>query len=887
MSSKFSRSFKTVASLALIFFLFSGIGVFAQGAWMPSNADMTYPRTLVKLHELPALRTWITSQPEIYELYEKLYSQAWSANPTVTVSNGQRRHAAHTAKNSSFILLINRKPVNGGLDTLTTLEADRFRNKAIDMLNLINNDVEAYPNFSNYLWRSSEICENLIAYDLLKGAGIPDSLLANGRTLLHDYLTDFHAQVSFDAFNLGLTSLHVDNHTLRAVGAIGMGAVVLNDAQSGDTDGRPSTWIQTALFQIDNVLWSDNASQSEAGVLAGYSEGPHYLRFGMKHNLEFFHALANFVPDTTISASFDGTTRNIRHPFYDPSFDNLWEWAMRIRMPDGRNPRLEDCFAVTYNPDMAMTEKPEFRPVFYASRLNWRGPNTLWEELHHSSDDLVADFIASMTPSSPIAYPLLQVLPESGNVVFRSGWDSTSTYMHLGAKNGRARASANGHNQVDVTSFELHARGQELARNPGYLKWDRRLEVAGPEHHNMILVDGEGPANAVSGNAGGADGFAENDFSLSRMDFAEVRTNYKNTDIIRKPLFIRKDYFLMADEVWANNNHSFQWRLHAQGLINGDSTSGDFVLDSLNQLATWTKNEVNLAAMVTATGGIDRLGHETNIHELYYDSSETHSTLQVWRENVSETYFMAALIPYELDTPEVSLAGTNSDAIRIDRGGYKDVGFVGTAYTSSTGLVVDLFSDAGFSFYSEANNGDFADLFLEEGSILENGSDTLFYASSNGDWALSRVDPDNYEAYGNQAATVYVYGLGFTPASVLGFGVVQSWSYDAGLDRTEIVLSGPGYYTIHKAFIVGQENQMPENSISAWPNPSQGNFKIETNLEAGSAKVFSSNGALLYSREFAGTQFELDLGELAAGVYFLRIANDAGEFVGVEKLVVE
>lgn len=875
------------AALILSIFLCTNSKVLAQGAWQPSNADFSYPRTLVKLAELPTLRAWIQSQPEIYEIFDKLYSQTLSANPNANISNGERRQAAHTAKNSAFIYLLNRKPFNGSLDTLTTAEANLFLNKALDMLDLINNDVEVYPNFENYLWRSSEICENLIAYDLLKGAGVADSLLANGRSLLHSYLTDFHTQVSFNTFNLGLTSLHVDNHTLRAVGAIGMGAVVLNDLQSSDNNGRPSTWIQTALFQIDNVLWTSNIRQSEPGQMAGYSEGPHYLRFGMKHNLEFFHALANFIPDTTLTASFGGITRNIRHPFYDPNFDNLWEWVMRIRMPDGRNPRLEDCFAVTFNCDMALTEKPQFRPNYYTSNLNWRSPNTLWEQLHHSSDDMAADFIASMTPSAPISYPLLQVLPTSGNVVFRSGWDSTSTYLHVSAKNGRTRTSANGHNQVDVTSFELHARGQELVRNPGYLKWDRRLEVAGPEYHNMILVDGEGPANAVTGNAGDADGFAENSFSLARMDYAEIRSNYKNTNFIRKPFFVRKDYFLISDDVSSNTNHNFQLQLHGQGKFLGDSTTGLLDFDSLAQMGQYSKNEVNLAAIVTAKGGLDQFKHQDYIHELFYDSMETHSALQAIRANVSETQFLTALIPYELDSPEVDLIGANKEGIEIERGGFMDAAFVGTHFASNNVWNVDLLSDAKFSFYSEKIGSGFSDFFIENGSILRNGNDTLVYVSAIGDWALSKLDADNYEAFGSQACTIYLYGLGFEPGSILGWNVVDTWSYDANLDRTEIVLLGPGYFQIHRAQILGSAAANSNNTIAIWPNPGNGLFRVKAPIESGSGSLFNSNGLKLKSFKFGLQEFEINLTGYASGIYFLRIENEEGELLGTEKLIIE
>lgn len=401
-----------------------------QGTWTPANADLSYPRTLLKSAEIPAVINWIETNPEMYGFYHQLYYDTWGWVPTVLVSNGDRRAAAHTAKNCAFVYLLNRKPTSpSALDTLTTTEATTLRNKAIQLLNIINTDVEAYPDFENYLWRSNEITDNMIAYDLLKGAGVPDSLLTTARRKLHQYATNFHTQIAFNLFGLGLTSLHVDNHTLRSSGALGISAVVLSDADSSDVDGRASTWIQTALYNIDNVLWRSNVRQSEPGIIAGYSEGPHYLRFGMRHCIEFFHAMGNYLPDTTLSVSFDGNTRSVRHPFFDPNFDLLWEWVMRNRMPDGRDPQLEDCFAQTHNADMTLMGQARFRPSYHGARFNTSAPQTLWDQLHHSTDDVVADYICAMTPYGAVPYPLMQVMAESGDLVMRSGWDTTSTYF--------------------------------------------------------------------------------------------------------------------------------------------------------------------------------------------------------------------------------------------------------------------------------------------------------------------------------------------------------------------------------------------------------------------------------------------------------------------------
>lgn len=843
----------------------------------------------MKLSELPALRQWIGNDPENFSLYQGLYANAWGANPPQTlVTNGDRRVAAHAAKNCAYVLLLNRKPVPPlTLDTLTTTEANTLRNKAINLLQRINTDVEVYPDFGNYLWRANELVDNLIAYDLLKGAGVSDSTLDSARTLLHEYLTSFHTQVAFNTFGLGLTSLHVDNHTLRAAGALGMGAVVLNNATSSSADGQPQKWIQTALWNIDNVLWRSSVRQSEPGQIGGYAEGPHYLRFGMRHNLEFFHALHNFIPDTTLSVSFDGNNASVRHPWHDPNFENLWEWVMRIRMPDGRDPQVEDCFAQTFNADMALTEQSRFRPTYHGSRFNPAAPTTLWEQLHHSSDDVVADFLSAMTPPTSDTFDLFQTLPTSGDVIMRSGWDTTSTYMHLCVKRGLARSSANGHNHVDVTSFNLHARGQELAIDPGYLKWERRDEVDGPTHHNMLLIDGQGPTEASTGSAGDVNATIESQFDFQRLDYASIHANYRSTDIRRRPIFVRRDYFLVCDQVASAQPHTYRWQLHALGLQGGDSTRGTFSLDSQNQSGRWSKNGVNLQATVTATGGLSALVTDSARHELRYDSAETHTVLHADKSGQAQTYFLAALVPFEADSPNVQLlCGTSCDAMAIRRDGWVDIASLrGTVTAAESGLSADLVGNAGMYFYSENAQGQLDQMLIQEGDLLKKGSDTICWATNPSEYALARMDSATYEAFAGEQTTVYFYNMGFVPASVLGWNVVQSWSYNANLDRLEVVINDAGRFTIHEDFIIGAPVPNPI-TLLAWPNPFDKALNIDCSIAEGAVQIRSMDGKDAWGTRFTGgPQLVLDFAGRPAGAYLVTVADANGQVVGTMKVI--
>ncbi|MEM0996504.1 MAG: T9SS type A sorting domain-containing protein [Bacteroidota bacterium] len=868
------------ALLLTLFPLFS----LGQGEWVPSGADFSHPRTLLQAPEIPAVQNYL-SHPEIWPLYQSIYNQAKNYVPSDMTVNGHRRTAAHVAKNSAFILLLDRKPVgNLSLDTLSDAETDLFRARAVSLLNIINTSVEAYPDIVNYLWRSNEIIDNAIAYDLLKGAGVPQDSLNVGRDLIQEMAGNLYEEIEFNLFGLGFFGFHVDNHALRSAGALGVAAIALNDVGSADPTERPINWINLAMYNIDNVLFTDNDRQSERGVLGGYSEGTHYLRFGMKHVLPFVHALGNFLPDGTANYTFDGTTRAIRNPWYDPDFRRIFSWVVKIRQPDGTMPPLEDSNVMVAYPETAILEDPTLAfPVDY-SRFHFDQPNSLWKQLHYSSDDVVADYIAAMTQPAPLADSLFQVLPESGNLVFRSGWDPADLYWHFTGKNGRARDAAKGHNQADASSFVLYGLGQTLALDAGYLKWDRRDEVANAENHNMILVDGAGPVNGSTLNGGDADAFIEHDFDLLRLDHAQVRTSYQGADIFRNPLFVRRSYFLLSDQCRSPQHHTYQWRLHGYGRENGDSIPGNYTHFPGQNRGIWTRNGVSLLAQVTAAGGVDAFGKETNIHELRYDSMEEHTTLLADKMG-SDATFNIALIPFATDTPQVQkLCASDCGTLLIEMGGYKDIAFSqGPVAAAATGLAGDLYSDGNFTFYSQDSLGDLAQYFIDAGRYLRLGADTLTQSSVVMDVALSVLDPENYEGHVSEGGTVRFWNLNFVPGSVLGVGVAN-WSYDASDGGLTVQFSQAGYFTIHQDVIIGVGGPQ-STSVRVYPNPTQGRVTIAA-PEADAVQVWDLQGRFLRAVKLNNGRATLELDHLPPGTYLLGIYQNR-KLLKSERLVVQ
>ncbi len=170
--------------------------------------------------------------------------------------------------------------------------------------------------------------------------------------------------------------------------------------------------------------------------------------------------------------------------------------------------------------------------------------------------------------------------------------------------------------------------------------------------------------------------------------------------------------------------------------------------------------------------------------------------------------------------------------------------------------------------------------------MLKYGNDTLVYATVPANWALGRMDATSHEAYASASGTYYIYNLGYVPGSVLGFGTVQSWSYDAGLDRLAVEIGDPGRFTIHLDVIIGAA-QSAGKTIQIWPNPTSGTVYFETRLESGSVELIGMDGRMVLRENFETSAFQMDLHELSSGVYLARVRDAQGQVMGTQKLVVE
>ncbi|MFC5270923.1 T9SS type A sorting domain-containing protein [Adhaeribacter terreus] len=870
---------KIFTRLSFFLFLYSvSANIFAQGSWQPSAADLSFPRTLMKASEIPGVKQSL-QDPARLEIYTSVYNWAMVTPPASNTTDTERRLRARSAKNAAFVRIMNLKPsANNTLDTLTAPERAQLETNIIALLNSLNTAADPFWSYEKWQWRSKELIDYLIAYDLLRGAGVPETNLSTAKNQLQQFAGNLYKNGSGFVGNIN------NNHLFMTAAALGMSGIVLNDMNSANAWQQPLNWISIGIYNIDNAMWRNAARQSEPGIVAGYAEGPYYFKYAMENCLPFFRAFGNFLPDSTYSFTWNGSTRQIRNPYFDPNYDLLYQWMTDIAMPDGRLPALEDSYIDMAMPELALTGKPQFVKDFYPQNMEPAQLKSLNQQLD-GTVDLRANYLAANINPAPQTEKTLTSFPEAGNLVFRSGSGFTGNYLHLYGKNGRALSNSGGHNHGDASSFILYSQGQLLALDAGYLNYNRRAEVGNASNHNLILVDGNGPQIGTSGAPNDAEAFIENTFETQALGYGEVRTTYSGANITRKTINVRGEYYLMADFISAAAPHNFTWQLHGFGLENGAAAQGTFTENAANHEGTWQKNGVSLKAHVTASGGATTYSKTASAHEITYNQAQDHTAFLVQKDNVSATQFLAALQPYTVSTAATStLSLPNMAGLTNVSAGFTDIAFTQAdtvLQTVTTNILPEpVKADANFTLFSVDNAGAFAQLFLQNGTTLFYGTEKIIESSRRANITWSQNAPNEFQGYVNKAATLNV-SVAQQPNSVSGQNLT-SWTYDATNQTLQATFSQPSDFQYKVApaplpvEMVGFWAEKVNNKVKlSWQTASEKNsklFRVQRSADARNWKTIGEKTAQGHSSSLTTYEY-IDLPDFSGLVYY-RLAQE-------------
>jgi hypothetical protein len=867
----------------LVFVLIPGM-LFAQGRWDPPGADLTFPRTLLDSLEVPFVRSTL-ADPEILSLYGSVWSNAHSPVPPGNTGSDDRIARAMIAKEAAFVVLMDREYNAGVIDPLPAAERDTLVNKSVGLLESLNSAVGYQSGLSFYQeWqhRSKELITYLIAFDLLRGAGIPEEQLKPAEDSLLAFTAHLY-QRAMATYTVYFLQLHfftyqVNNHSIMTASALGLAALIFNSHEDTDPNYQPANWINAGLWNLDNTLWMENGSYprvSEPDSLAGYAEGPNYFEYAFQNAFPFIRSMGNFLPDDSVAVTFNGVARNINNPWFDPRYDRLYDWMNRIRMPDGSSPPIHDSRNGFGTVITALSGNPAY---------NLANPG------YSANDPFIrTQYIAAHMSHGAIQDSLFQALPQAGSLVFRSSWDTGAVYMHVIGKHGIALSGAKSHHQGDATSFILFAYGQLLADDAGYAGASLGSAVENATNHNLVLVNGYGPqpptGEFVSTQTNTC--HIENFFHTPLLDYGEVRTSYLGSDIIRKTLFVRSSCFFMTDFITSPlvNNYTFQ--LHGNGSYGHLPTDpeGAFLPDTIHGKCYYIRDSVHLVAQVLTPEGPGRFSLLPDSLAVSGDVFRHTTKFLVSRNNTDSALFLTTLYPYLGTEPDLSAVYPSGKTIatHLSDSGHHDLIFASltgaetTLPSDSSGLSGSVTGNGKINFVSEESDGTFSTAFIQSGTNLTLGGQNFIRTDRPLDVASENSGNNYISGFVSDSGVVELY----TPVEVhIISGNVSSFENHPAGKTVQINFSGKCNFQLAPGLDIN-EGKVPDRGISviAYPNPSCNglyNLTIFTDREGMAAiSVNDLSGRNLSCSDVwlrkGISQCNLDLAAKPAGCYILSI----------------
>jgi MYXO-CTERM domain-containing protein len=604
---------------------------------------------------------------------------------------------AQTARAAAYLFCLDRTTDGSGAIVPFASDDERDAMGAVAATYLLSMYTESrakgYIDFVEDIFTAQELHLWSETLDLLLGAD-RDALgddraqaIQNVADLAADFYAD-HALVNW----LACRTL-VNNHRSKSAAALGLAAIALNgeDFDTLEPDGRydPWLWAAFAVRNIDLVL-RDILTDADGG----YMEGGSYLDYSAIDHVPFLWAWHRYTGGAALVVDFAESVG----PFYvvgaaEPyEIPDLWAdemieqqllWAVRTMLPDRTQAPFDDC-----TPGARLTWGFYAHPDWqYAGLYRWA-----WEELGTPGGGSVDtapllleafdDTVPALTPEQA-GVERHQVLPRAGQVVFRSSWQTDAVYTLLQCEHGPASAwaqtrwgqyidGAAGHEHPDPLAVMLHAAGEPLIIDSGYLGWEDHDRVWDPTHHNLVLIDGEGPAmpflsvppmevgpdgevvltdyTVEGGYVPAADGQAwmiAADVGAEGVAVAEATTRYDilvpATDWWRRSVFLADRYVVLFDRlaplVADGTSHTYTHTLHTN--CGGDS--GGEHTDTAHG-ATCAREGASLQIAVLSPGDEAHATRE-DVHDAGHWVERTHTVVETTVESDGGVEYLTMLLP--------------------------------------------------------------------------------------------------------------------------------------------------------------------------------------------------------------------------------------------------
>ncbi len=615
----------------------------------PPELDLARPRILAAGVGPAPVRDRLGREPYA-TVFRQLHDRAHGADGVAPDDHtiGSERVKAKATKDLAFEYALDRTVVDGSIAPFPDPAArravgDLVRARLVGMYTRSRLAVDPpLGGTDRDINSSEELLQYATAYDTMLGTGYDFGADATTiRTNLTDLASELYHDYRDPAIVHQYTAVLPNNHRSKSAAALGVAALVLLDTPppqgAPPADVRaPAAWLAFALDQVDLVQrWTYLAGGG------GYGEGPYYERYASQNLLPFLRAWDHARGDRGWDVGGTVVPDLWRHPAYRAT----QRWMLDTTLPNGGLAPIDDG-NVDYSHYFGLVPTDRAHPED-AAAFAWRWAHAPTPYDTDGSVDLAADTLAayddSVVPATPTGSPT-RLDDEAGTAVFRSDWSPDAVEvvalgehgnaMELGrTRAGLGQAASAAHEQPDTASYSMHAFGERLLLDPGYLTYPERSLVGKASDHNLVLVGGKGPGDpfiaSVLWNQDPAgrppvDGQATMTDLLDTpaWDGARVDSAYAAAHLTRRFAFVDDRYLVTFDEVRASAGTPLTWVTHGNG---GGTSGGAFTAGASG--GEWTHGGARVDTVLATSAGAPTLTTRSAIHEGTGRTQLTHTAL--------------------------------------------------------------------------------------------------------------------------------------------------------------------------------------------------------------------------------------------------------------------
>jgi len=635
---------RTVVAATIVALLIAATGWVSTGGTVASAGRFTptvpsqgspHPRLIFSPGDESMLRDRLTREP-YRTVFVQMSQRAknYDTRPLGDMSVVAQRDLSRAAKAFAFQYALDRTLVGGDIvpfadDATRQATGDRVRDL---LLNLFpRSRLAVLPPIGGWdrdISTAEEIANYSAAFDAMLGAGYN---FGAARDTIVDLLASVTGELYVNFLDpstaSNYTDLHQNNHRSKSGAAIALAAIVLADDVPAARD-----WFDYGVLLVDDVLRYMLVTGDGA-----YAEGPFYYRLTMQNVLPLLSAWERFLGDGSWMVDDVEVPAMHSHPL----FRRTQRWMLDTTVPDGTMAPIDDA-----NPGRSMYFGAMPTAVAEAAAAYWRWPATPQPYETDGSVELGPDTIVAydegIVPTEPWWAPT-QFYTEGGTATLRSDWsgdavmalvlgehDTASEFGRDRLGVGRAPQS---HEHPDAGSFLMHAFGERLALDPGYLTFATHGLVNKPQDHNTVLVDGQGPPDYLLASFNWlADPLgrppAEGQSTLhdtldgAGFDATSVATWYRDTEVGRRFLMADDRYLVIGDRVRGSGS-SLSWMQHGNG---GGTSGGSFAPTPVG--GRWQIGSARLDTGVSVADQAVALDTFDTVHEIPFTQQRTHTAVR-------------------------------------------------------------------------------------------------------------------------------------------------------------------------------------------------------------------------------------------------------------------